>query len=376
LTLDSLEINNEDGISQVDLSDVSLNASVIQDICFQHYRLHFLSKKKSGQSQRGSALRVFRIKEILDGILKISVDVDGNKATYKNFIYERDERFSHAVEEINLLENNKYALLISTSDFQSENFFKTDKLNINKEYIRFSKGQGAQRFCHVLLEIDDNDDGVFANIAIETQKGVSNNVLKKMLETLLNVVEENDVSPELFTEIYRPDVTKKTLLAIDIKVKILPISDMGLLNKIIKGDFLTIEIRDKWLEHPSEEVENLEEIESNIVLRPKSLMETDINLNNLARGLKKISNRLTQNKSRKIAKEPTFHVKYLDGNHERISPLNIDDLGDATTDMIVKKTWLNQFERSPILEVSNGTHVDIKLIEKLIKVIKYQNDKA
>jgi len=109
---------------------------------------------------------------------------------------------------------------------------------------------------------------------------------------------------------------------------------------------------------------------------PSFFQTNALNLNNLARGLKKISNRLTQNKSRKIAKEPTFHVKYLDGNHERISPLNIDDLGDATTDMIVKKTWLNQFERSPILEVSNGTHVDIKLIEKLIKVIKYQNDKA
>ncbi|MDV7507521.1 hypothetical protein R4532_13555 [Acinetobacter baumannii] len=373
--MNTLEINNYDNDSlKVDVSDVLLSSSVIQDICFQHYRLHFSSKKKVGQKQKGPALRVYRIQEILDAILKISISIDGNKITYKNFIYERDERFSHALEEIRFIDKNRYALLISTSDFQSENFFKTDKSNSNKEYIRFTKGQGAQRFCHVLLEIRSEDEGVFADISIETQKGVSNHVLKKMFETLINTIEEHQVSEELFQEVYRPDVTKKTMLALDVKVNISAISDMTLLNKIKKGDFLSIEIRDKWLEHPNEEVESLEEIERNIVLRPKSVMEKDINLAELAKGLRKTASKLIKGKTRKLQKEPTFHVKYLDGNHERISPIDINDLNKATTDMIVKKTWLNKFERTPILDNSDGSYVDDKLISTLIKRLEYQSN--
>lgn len=276
---------NDDLNESVNMSEIKLVSSVTQDICFQHYRLHFVSKKKIAQNKRGEALRIFRIQEILDTILKISLDVDGNQLTYKNFIYKRDERYSHALEEIKLLEANKYALIISTSDFQSENFFITDKDNKNKQYIRFSTGKGAQRFCHVLLEI--KDDNVFADVSIETQKGVSNHVLQKILTTLINVIEENDIEPSLFTEVYRPDGTGKTLLKIDVKVKISAISDATLLKRITQGDFISIEIRDRWLQHTSEEVDSLEEVESNIVLRPKGVLDTEISLGNLSQGLQK-----------------------------------------------------------------------------------------
>lgn len=364
---------NDDLNETVHISQVKLVSSVTQDICFQHYRLHFASKKKVGQNKKGNALRIFKIQEVLDAILKISLDVDGNEITYKNFIYKRDERYSHALEEIKLLEENKYALIISTSDFQSENFFITDKENKNKQYIRFSNGQGAQRFCHVLLEI--KDDKVFADVSIETQKGVSNHVLQKMLATLIDVIEENDFEPTLFTEVYRPDGTGKTLLEIDVKVKISAISDTTLLKRIKQGDFISIEIRDKWLQHTSEEVDSLEEIESNIVLRPKGVMDTEISLDNLANGLQKMAKKLTKGKGRKLDKEPTFHVKYLDGNHERISQIHLDSITNAMSEMIVKKTWMNKFQRAPILdstEIDDVSYIDETLLKRLVEKLKYE----
>lgn len=365
-----------DGFNETaDVSQVKLVSSATQDICFQHYRLHFASKKKAEQKKKGNALRVFKIQEVLDAILKISLDVDGKQITYKNFIYERDERYSHALEEIKLLEENKYALIISTSDFQSENFFITDKENKNKQYIRFLNGQGAQRFCHVLLEI--KDDHVFADVSIETQKGVSNHVLQKMLATLIDVVEENDFEPTLFTEVYRPDGTGKTLLKIDVKVKISAISDTTLLRRIKQGEFISIEIRDKWLQHTSEEVDSLEEVESNIVLRPKGALDTEISLATLATGLQKAAKKLTKGKGRKLDKEPTFHVKYLDGNHERISQIHLDSITNSMSEMIVKKTWINKFQRAPILDstkISDVSYIDETLLKRLVVTLKYESN--
>lgn len=70
-------------------------------------------------------------------------------------------------------------------------------------------------------------------------------------------------------------------------------------------------------------------------------------------------------------------MKYLDGNHERISQIHLDSVTNSISEMIVKKTWLNKFQRAPILdstEITNVSYIDENLLKYLVAKLKYESN--
>lgn len=344
---------------------------VTQDICIQHYRFNFKPHKVPKQEMKGKPTSVYKIIDILKKIKSFShTDETGVELNFSSFSFERDGRYGRSIESINIKNNDWIELVISTTDFQAENFFKEDKVSKKQEYVSFSKNQGAKRFSHVLINIDQavGSKGVLGNVYLEANKGVTAYVFKKMFELILLRIKELGVLIDLFEEVYRPDVTKKTKMNLEIKVSISPMVDQSVLNKILTNDYMKLQLRDRWLQEPaSDEVDFLEQTEEVKTFVPTGILNTPLTAEKFTQGVTKLIKEMRKGAKAKEKTSPTIHLTYFEGERERTVEL---DLQHKLADVASKKTWLKDFNRKPITKES---FIDENLFNTIISRVSVES---
>lgn len=352
----------EDDDEKVDVSAL-LSKQVVQDICIQHHKFNFKPHKVPHQEMKGSPQTIHKVLSILEAIKVFQhTGEDGQVLTCLSYSYERDGRYGHSIESFNIKNDEWIELVISTTDYQAENFFKEDKLSREQEYVSFTQNQGAKRFSHVLVNIDNEvgSKGTFANIYLEANKGVTAHVLKRLFELILLEIKSTGAYTNLFEEVYRPDVTKQTKMDLEVRVSISPVADQTVLNKILTNDYLKIELRDKWLqETASDEVNFLEQTAEVQTFQPTGMLDAPLTAELFTTGVRNLVKKMRKDAKAKANTTPTIHLTYFEGERERTVEL---DLQQKLADVATKKTWLKDFMRKPITKES---FIDDKLFNMI-----------
>lgn len=345
-------ISGMDGDGKIDVSAL-ISKQVTQDICIQHHRFNFKSYKVHKQEMKGNPNTIYKIIDIFRKIESFKyIDENSRVLTFSSFSFERDERYGHSIEAINIKNDDWIELVISTTDFQAENFYKEDRISKQQEYVSFSKNQGAKRFSHIVINIDQDvgSKGVLGNVYLEANKGVTAHVFKKIFEYILLEIKNLGLYPDLFEEVYRPDVTKKTKMNLEIRVSISPMADQTVLNKILTNDYMKLQIRDRWLQEPaSDEVDFLEQTEEVKTFVPTGILNTPLTPEKFTQGVNNLVKQMRKDAKAKDKTIPTIHLTYFEGERERTVEL---DLQQKLADVASKKTWLKDFNRKPITKES------------------------
>lgn len=313
-----------------------LKKSVRHDIPVTFHEIYFAPIKKPKQKLSGEPKTLLKFEDIITLIM----DYD-----YQTVELESRERYTYNFSGIRQNTKGIYECVINCDDSQAEDVIKHNKKKRKTEIVSFDVDESHLIRAHVLFLPLDQTEGVCARMLIEGNRKISEQIVRLLLQKILDQIDSENFQPDFFQEDYAgtiPNGHTNYQMKFAIKAKTDPVTDQEFVKQLEAGNFYHIVISEKNITKVHSEAPFLNETLQSIQLKP---VFTDGNkgLKTIYSGLKRVAKKRFGTDTSKATKEITYKLCYPEGSHKRTVSFNPTD--EHVSDFATKRKWINKFER-------------------------------
>lgn len=309
---------------------------VRHDIPVTFHEVFFTPIKKSKQKLSGEPKTLLKFEDIITLIM----DYD-----YQLVELESRERYTYNFSGIRQNKKGIYECVINCDDSQAEDVIKHNKKKRKTEVVSFNVDESHLIRAHVLFLPLDHTDGVCARMLIEGNRKISEQVVRLLLQKILDKIDSENFQPDFFQEDYAgtiPNGHVNYQMKFAIKAKTDSVTDQEFVNQLEAGNFYHIVISEKNISKVHSEAPFLNETLQSIQLKPV-FTDGKKGLQAIYSGIKKVAKKRFGTDTSKATKEITYKLCYPEGSHKRTVSFNPND--DKVSDFATKRKWINKFER-------------------------------
>lgn len=339
-----------------------LKKSVRHDIPVTYHQIHFAPIKKPKQKLSGDPTSLLKFEDVMTLIMDYE---------YHTVELESRDRYTYNFSGIRLSKKGIYECVINCDDSQAEDVLKHNKKKRKTEVVTFNVDESHLIRAHVLFEPLETTDGVCARILIEGNRKISEQIVRLLLQKILDKIDAEGFQPSFFEEDYAGTIpTEQThyKMQFAIKTKTDPVTDQEFVKQLESGDFYHIVISEKNVGKIHSEAPFLNETLQTIQLKPV-FTDGAKGLKAIYTGLKKVAQKKFGTDTSKATKEISYKLCYPEGSHKRTVSFN--PLDEHTSDFAIKRKWINKFERQ---NKSQDTTFDDSLCRRMAAMFRAEGE--
>lgn len=343
-------------------SKVENKKSVRHDIPVTFHQIHFVPVKKPNQKLSGEPSTLIKFEDVMTLITDYE---------FHTVELESRDRYTYNFSGIRLNKSGIYECVINCDDSQAEDVLKHNKKIRKTEIVSFNVDESHLIRAHVLFQPLASTEGVCARMLIEGNRKISEQVVRMLLQKIIDQIEKSAFQPDFFKEDYAgtlPNSTKQYQLHFSIKTKTDPITDQEFIKQLESGQFYHIQISEKTVGKVHTEAPFLNETLQTIQLKPV-FTDGSKGIGAIFTGLKKLAKKKFGTDTSKETKEITYKLCYPEGSHKRTVSFN--PTNEQTSDFAIKRKWINKFERQ---NKTHDTIFDNDLCRRMTAMFKDEGD--